>query len=208
MEYTNFKCELCKKYYKSYQSLWKHKKIYHPQSKPESKPIIDTSKPESKPKVDKSKPEIEINKKYKCKFCLNEYKFKQSKWNHEQKCNKKTNLEDLIKQNEEKDKENQELKNKMEKMEKSLDELKKIMLDMMNKKCKMHPKTFQKMVNSNNNITINNNFRYVEYGKEDLHNVFTKQEKIMILKKNGSPIENIVRYTHLNDKYPQLKPLV
>jgi hypothetical protein len=210
MEYTNFKCDICKKYYKSYQSLWKHKKIYHPQSKPESKPIIDTSKPESKPKVDESKSEIEINKIYKCKFCLNEYKFKQSKWKHEKKCNKKTNLEDLIKQNEEKDKQIEEIIQDNKEMKKSLDELKKIMLDMMNKNYKMHPKTFQKMVNSNNNnnITINNNFRYVEYGKEDLHNVFTKQEKIMILKKNGSPIENIVRYTHLNDKYPQFQNII
>ena len=43
-------------------------------------------------------------------------------------------------------------------MKKSLDELKKIMLEMMNKKCKMHPKTLQKMINntnSHNNITIN-----------------------------------------------------
>ena len=99
-------------------------------------------------------------------------------------------------------------------MKKSLDEFKKIMLDMINKNCKMHPKTFQKMVNSNNltnsnnNITINNNIKYVEYGKEDLHNIFTKKEKLMLLQKMGSPIENIVRYTHLNDKYPQFKNII
>ncbi len=77
----------------------------------------------------------------------------------------------------------------------------------------MHPKTFQKMINSNNitnnqiNMTINN-IKYVEIGKENLHNVFSKKEKLMLLQKNGSPIENIVRYTHLNDKYPQLEPTV
>ncbi len=86
------------------------------------------------------------------------------------------------------------------------------MIEMMNKKYKMHPKTFQKMVNSNNfsnnNITINNNIKIIEVGNENLHNVFTKQEKLMLLQKIGSPIENILRYTHLNDKYPQLEPTV
>ncbi len=75
----------------------------------------------------------------------------------------------------------------------------------------MHPKTFQKMVNSNNNsnnnITINN-FKFIEYGNEDLYNVFSKKEKLMLLKSKGSPIENIIKYTHLNDKYPQLEPTV
>jgi hypothetical protein len=151
------------------------------------------------------------NKKYKCKFCSNEYLFNQSKWKHEQKCNnkinQKNNIEELIKQNEMKDKEIEEIK-------KSLEKFKKQMLDMMNQKCKMHPKTFQKMVNSNNlnnnqiNMTINNNIKYVEVGNEDLYNVFTKQEKLMLLKKMGSPIENIIRYTHLNDKYPQFQNII
>jgi len=228
MECNNFKCDICKKYYKSYQSLWKHKKIYHVKSKPDSKPEVVESKPDSKPKVYKSKSEVsqnevivsqdvcnsELNKeytnKYKCKFCSNEYKFKQSKWKHEQKCNKKNYLEELIKQNAEKDK-------KIEEIKQSFEKFKKQMIDMMNQKYKMHPKTFQKMINSNNlinsnnNITINNNInniKYIEIGREDLPNVFTKDEKIMLLTQRGSPIENIMRYAHLNDKYPQLEPTV
>ena len=223
MSVKKYMCNICNKEYKSSQSLCNHKRIYHIESKPivnqniaKSKPIVNQKLSESKHVVNRNNPEMDNSKidntqnnKYKCKFCSNEYLFKQSKWRHEKKCTNKINntlnIEELIKQNEMKDKEIEEIK-------KSFEKFKKQMLDMMNQKYKMHPKTFQKMVNSNNNITINNtinnNIKYVEIGKEDLHNVFTKQEKLMLLQKMGSPIENIVRYTHLNDKYPQFQNII
>ena len=215
MSVKKYICNTCNKEYKTPQSLCNHKRLYHIESKSivsqntdENKPIVNQNISESKPIVSQSNPKMDNTHNYKCKFCSNEYLFKQSKWKHEQKCKKKNELkiEELIKQNEMKDKEIEEIK-------KSFEKFKKQMLDMMNKKCKMHPKTFQKMVNSNNNITINNNtinnnIKYVEIGKEDLYNVFTKQEKIMLLKQMGSPIENIVRYTHLNDKYPQYQNII
>jgi hypothetical protein len=207
MSDKKYTCNICNKEYKTSQSLSNHKRIYHIQSKPKVNQDLDESKPKVNLKVNDSKPEIDNtqNNKYKCGFCSNEYLFKQSKWRHEQKCNKKISIEELIKQNEIKDKEIEEIK-------KSFEKFKKQMLDMMNQKFKMHPKTFQKMINSNNfsnnNITINNNIKYVEIGKEDLYNVFTKKEKLMLLQKFGSPIENIVRYTHLNDKYPQFQNII
>lgn len=109
-------------------------------------------------------------------------------------------------------KENEDLKEKMLNMEKSLDELKKIMLDMINKKCKMHPKTLQKMINNTNsnntiNMTINNNIQYVELGDEDLSNVFSKKEKMNILC-DLSPMDKIIKHTHLNDEYPQFQTII
>ncbi len=220
MDIKKYTCNLCNKQYKTSQSLCNHKRIYHPENKPIISQVLDKNKPEisqNKPEISHSKPDIDNtqnNKKYKCKYCPNEYLFNQSKWKHEQKCNNKIkqniNIEELIKQNEMKDKEIEEIKQ-------SFDKFKKQMLDMMNQKYKMHPKTFQKMINSNNtnntnnnqiNMTINNNIKYVEIGNENLYNVFTKQEKLMLLKQIGSPIENIVRYTHLNDKYPQFQNII
>ena len=212
MSVKKYTCNICNKEYKSPQSIWNHKNKLHPQSKSYISHDSKSSVSQSKSIVDESKPEIEINKKYKCKFCSNEYIFKQSKWKHEQKCNNKVNIENLIKQNEEKDKQIEDIIQDNKQMKKSLEELKKIMLDMINKKCKMHPKTLQKMINSNNysnnTITINNNIKYVEFGREDLHKVFSKKEKINLLESDGSPIENIMRYTHLNDKYPQFKNII
>ena len=76
----------------------------------------------------------------------------------------------------------------------------------------MHPKTLQKMINSNNttnnNITINNNIKYVEFGYEKLGNVFSKKEKMDILTASGSAITNLIIYTHLNDKFPQFQNII
>ncbi len=73
----------------------------------------------------------------------------------------------------------------------------------------MHPKTLQKMINSNNNITINNNnIQYVELGDEKLSEVFSKKEKMRILCDMGSPMDKIIKHTHLNDNYPQFQTII
>ena len=53
----------------------------------------------------------------------------------------------------------------------------------------MHPKTLQKMINntnSYNNITINNNIKYIEIGDENLHTVFSVEE-VMNMLTSGLP---------------------
>jgi ribosomal protein L19E len=95
-----------------------------------------------------------------CTYCNKKYSAYTHMRRHLKTCKQKLNAI----------KENEELKQEMEEMRQSLNELKKLMLDMINKKCKMHPKTLQKMINSNN--TINNNIQYVELGDEELHKVF------------------------------------
>jgi len=137
-----------------------------------------------------------------CDYCNKEYSSYKHLHRHLQICKSKGNV---IKQND-------ELKKELDEMKTSFEKFKKQMIDMMNKKYKMHPKTFQKMVNSNNlsnnNITINNNIKYVEFGRENLNDVFSKTEKLMLLKSEGSIIENILIHTHLNDNYPQFKNII
>jgi hypothetical protein len=59
----------------------------------------------------------------------------------------------------------------MKEMKKTLEELKKVMLDMMNKNCKMHPKTLQKMINNtnSNNKTFNLQFFLNETCKDAMN---------------------------------------
>ena len=214
-------CNLCEKRYKTPQSLCNHKKLYH--NNLTQKNSISTLIPSENTQnssnitqltsiyIPKNDIIIEDNKLI-CNYCNKEYSRADNLKRHMKTCKSKDNIikqcEALIKLNEDKDKEIKDIKQSFEKFKKQ-------MIDMMNQKYKMHPKTFQKMVNStnnsnnfsNNNITINN-IKYVEYGKEELYNVFSEKEKIMILKKPGSAIENIIKYTHLNDKYPQLEPTV
>uniref|UniRef100_A0A6C0DA98 KilA-N domain-containing protein n=1 Tax=viral metagenome TaxID=1070528 RepID=A0A6C0DA98_9ZZZZ len=65
MEYI---CKICKKNYKTYQTLWKHNKKFHPIKIPEI--IVPSTS----------------NKIYECKYCNKQYNILQSKWKHEQIC--------------------------------------------------------------------------------------------------------------------------
>ncbi len=222
MENKKYTCIICNKLYKTYKSMWHHKNKYHKnisKKSPLNGSDITQISPKNEHDILQISPEngyecfiSDNNNKIKkmdnriCDYCNKEYSSYKHLHRHMQICKSKDNI---IKQNE-------ELQKKIEDMEDKFEKFKKHMLDMMNQKYKMHPKTFQKMINSNNfsnnfsnnnNITINN-IKYVEYGREDLHNVFSKKEKIDLLKQLGSPIENILRYTHLNDKYPQFQNII
>jgi len=201
MESNKYTCNICNKNYKSYKSVWFHKYKYHENSSKKLNSI--SSLPQKSSNITQITSDIIEEEPLKCKYCNKNYSRADNLKRHINTCKAKENII----------KENEELKYKVEEIKASFEKFKKDMINMMNQKYKMHPKTFQKMVNSNNysnnNITINNNnIKYIEIGREDLHNVFTKEEKIMLLKQLGSPIENIVRYTHLNDKYPQFQNII
>ncbi len=206
-----YTCNICNKLYKSPQSLWNHKHKYHENIKnnDQKMTIIENTSDQKMTINDQIIPEIKLTENTECIYCHKKLSAYTHLRRHMKTCKAK---DDIIKEHEILKKDFNEIKQDNTELKKSLDEIKKMMLDMMNKQYKMHPKTFQKMVNSNNllnnnNITINHN-KYIEIGREDLHNVFTKEEKIMLLKKIGSPIENIVRYTHLNDKFPQFQNII
>jgi hypothetical protein len=144
-----------------------------------------------------------------CNYCNKELSSYKNLHRHLQICKMK---DTIIKENENLIKANDELKKEMDEIKMKFEKFKKQMLDMMNKKCKMHPKTLQKMINntnSHNNITINNNnIKYVGLGNEELHTVFSVEEVMSILKKGGGALDEIVVYTHLNDKYPQFQNVI
>ena len=73
-----YKCVICVKYYKSYHSLWKHKKQFHKNTN------VDANIQETN-----NLSEDVQTKNFYCKYCNNVYKHCQSKWNHEQKCSYK-----------------------------------------------------------------------------------------------------------------------
>ena len=185
MESVNnyFKCDICNKNYKSKNSLGNHNRKFH-------------SGNQSNISHDKPKNQHPINQisacKYTCKYCNKKYKHIQSRWKHEQKCKINYNNEKEILQ-----KENLELK-------KELKEIKEQMLDLMNKSCKMHPKTLQKINNQLNNCNITN-INIVQFGKEDILNTLSRKEKINILNNGYQSFNKLIEYVHFNDKYPQFK---
>ena len=196
MDYSNSKlyiCKLCNKEYSCRQNLWKHNQKYH---------INNNSKVSQEVVVSQPKVSQEI-KQYKCKYCEKTYMHKQSKYKHEKKCKN-----DLIEEN---NKLKEIIKIKEEKYEKELTEIKQQLLTIMNKNCKVHPKTLQKINNqlnannSNINSTVNSNntvnYNIIALGHEDLTEVFSKKEKLTILKNKRMCLDYIIKYTHFNDKF-------
>jgi hypothetical protein len=206
MDNKKYTCKICNKDYKTYKSMWHHKNKYH-NDIPEISPIEMDNIPISSPNNTLNIPLISPNTFKKteqrvCNYCNKELSSYKNLHRHLQICKMK---EAMIKENEELKKINEIKDKEIVEMKKSFEELKKIMLGMMNKKCKMHPKTLQKMINNTNsnntiNMTINNNIQYVELGDEELNKVFSKKEKMKILC-CLSPMDKIIKHTHLNNDY-------
>ena len=196
----SFNCNICKKEYKSYQSLWNHNKKGH-----KSKMSDECLNAEKTSDNCLKMSEKMSDKKYNCTKCNKQFNNRKTKWSHEQKCN-----DDTLKV------ENAKLKEKVEIFEKEIDTMKGQMLELMNKVCKIHPKTLTKinkqlnntMINNNNNNNTINNYNIVQLGRENLSEIFSKKEKLDVLRHGYTCLPFLVEYTHFNNKFPQFKNIL
>ena len=206
-------CKICNKNYKTKQSLWNHKSKYHNN---ENNPNVINTSFSSNPIVIQKSPNNNSNNNCICKYCNKEFKYKQGRWKHEQKCkiNNEKSKDEII----------NILQTTIKQQSDEIQIIKKQLLDIMNKQCKVHPKTLQKInkqLNGDNNtvtVTENNttnnttnniiNYNIVALGLEDLSEVFTKAEKLKVLKNKRMCLDYLVKYTHFNDKYPQFKNIM
>jgi hypothetical protein len=215
MDIKKYTCNICNKEYKTYKSMWHHKNKYHSKNdhlmtnvEPINDHLMTNNNEHSKIKhIEESNNKITNTI---CDYCNK----KLSAYTHLRRHLK------TCKMKEKKIKEFEELKKEHEEMKKSFDELKNMMLEMMNTKCKMHPKKLQKLINTNNshnnitnntnnNLTINNNqINIIQLGDENLNDVFSKEEKLKILKRGYSSLEEIIRHTHLNNHYMQFQNII
>jgi hypothetical protein len=225
--HNNHICEVCNKQYSNRQNLWRHKKI-HTENQRKSIisqtgnfgshiPVIVSHKTAISDLQEDSNVIIE-KIGYSCEFCGTIYTHRQSKYKHQIKCREKTNKNIILK--------NQLLENEKENniktidnLQKQLDDVKKTLIEIINKNCKVHPKTLQKINKqlngdnntiNENNITNNNNITYniIGFGHENLSDIFSKKEKLYILKHKYCSLPYLVEYAHFNDKYPQLKNIL
>ena len=198
-----FVCKTCNKNYKSKQSLWNHKNKYHKDIYTQkSSELLKTSSNLLKTSSDKQ------IKKLNCNNCEKIFSRIDNLKRHKLKCNK--NKSEQISKDE-----------TIDNLQKQLDDVKKTLMEIINKKCKIHPKTLQKInkqlnidnngiINENNGTINNNNITYniIGLGYENLTDVFSKKEKLKILKHKYCSLPHLVEYTHFNDKYPQFKNIL
>ena len=200
---AKFRCDICNKSYKDKSGLWYHNNKNH---------ILESTN--SNPKVTLKLSEIN-EKVLSCKYCSQVFKYKQGKWRHEQKCknikndqNSKDEIINFLKQT---------IDDQKKLFEKQMIEMKNKLIETMNKNCKIHPKTLQKInkqLNGDHNIVNENNttnnitYNIIGFGHENLTDVFSKKEKMNILKYRFNSLPQLVEYAHFNDKYPQFKNIL
>lgn len=204
MEENKFKCMTCKKYYKSYQSLWHHKKRYH-ENIPTNIPILSPNIPILPTNIPILSPEIDSNtnsdlyiKKTEnktCDYCnkiLSSYK----------------NLHRHLKICKLKEKEEEQEKEEKEEMKNEIVELKKMVEELIKNKGKSKTINNTNSHNTNtntNNGTINNNYiTIVPFGKENFVEVTTEKEHLFILKQEGNNVlYKCIEMKHFNEDLPQ-----
>jgi hypothetical protein len=219
----NYTCNICNKQYSSYKSLWNHNKEFH-NSTIKNKQLITTSQQPITTNIQlltTNEQLITTNKIYSCVYCNKIYNIQQSKWKHEQKCKniKQNNLElDKIKE-ETKQKEIELLLKKEEakilqlklKLQKA-DKVDNITLNKLNKMLLKHNNRIKNSnINSNNTINninnVQNNFQLVGFGKEEITEVLTNNEKKLIMNSKYGCLEKLIEIVHCG-KYSQFKNVI
>jgi hypothetical protein len=189
-----FYCKICNKNYKSKKSLYVHNYKYH-----SNKPQNNTFSPQNTTILTQN-----TTKKNKagntCRYCKKNFSRIDSMNRHMKTCKLKLK------------------KDKEQKYKNEIKRLKERLRDKMNKNCKIHYKTLQKINNQlNNNITKNNcvetinnihnrniiNFNLVGFGKEEFSEILSSKEQLKILKKKFNSLPYMIDYVHFNKDYPQ-----
>ena len=203
----DYRCTICNKNYKSYQSLWNHNKKFHNNENTNS-PLKFDNCPLN---IDKSQ------KIYSCKICNKSYNNKNSKWSHEQKCkNTNSEIEKINAENKQKElsiillKEEKEILKLKLKLEKS-NKIDNITLKKLNKKLLERNNLIKNStVNSHNTHIQNNivnNFQLVGFGKEEIVELLTNKEKKLIMNAKYGCLEKLIETVHCG-KYNQFKNII
>ncbi len=197
MNKSEFQCTICKKFYATQQSLCNHTRNLHnitPKLKPvKSKSQIAILKPQELNQTSCNITTGFNNKEYKCKYCDNTYKYKQSRTKHMKICDNKIKITSF-----------ETLQQKINDLEKEMHQL------------KSNNQTINNTTNSTNNGTVNNgtvnngtiNNIIIKYGDEDLSKVLSTDDMVKICNKKFSSIEQSIEMVHLNKMKPELQNIM
>ncbi len=224
-----YRCSKCNKEYSSYQSLWIHNKKFHNEN------VVNCGSNNTTPVVVCGTTNTNINKSYKCKFCLRNFNDRSNKCKHEKKCAQNKNIEiKILHDNLEKQKQDQELLLKIKDQEKELllkeQEILKLKLKLerskkadvvtlkqLNKLLLERKEEYQNYINNINNGTIYNgsnvqnivnNIQLIGFGKEeDVVETLTNKEKKLIMDSRYKCLEKFIEIVHCG-KYDKFKNII
>ncbi len=196
MEENKFKCNECKKYYKSYQSLWNHKKKFH-SIEPQNNSIKHQDNLKS-PQNNSFIYNEPINK-LTCKYCSKIYSRMDNLNRHKKSCKLKEEIynqnEEIIKQQNEIIKQNKEIiKQNEELINKTFTELINTTNNNLNNNSN----------NTNNGTINNNNINIFQFGSETILDKLPAKEAIELLKIGGyKTLLEAITKTHFSKDHPE-----
>ena len=177
----NYSCDICNKNYKDKSGLWYHNKKYHS--------IADNKKQTIDNILDNKKQIFnDINNNRICKFCNNVFSHRNSRWKHEQKCQVKSNNNEIM-----------ELKKKLKDIEDKINNTQQCSTSIINNNNNTNT--------INNKGTINNNY-IIAFGKEEINNILTEKEKYKILNARYKSLEESIKAIHFNKDRPEYQNIV
>jgi hypothetical protein len=191
MEENKFKCSECSKYYKSYQSLWNHKKKFHsilPQNN-----SISLKSSSIKPQNNSI---MSLNKLL-CEYCNKIYSRIDNLNRHKKNCKSK---EILINQNDEIIKQQNEIIKQNSEIIKQNEEL----LKQTNSINQINNGTINNTSNNNSNNTITNNINIFKLGSETILENLPKEKQLCILRMpEYKALLEAIRITHFDKDHPE-----
>lgn len=180
-------CDICKKNYKNYKSLWKHKYVYHQEKS--SKNVVVQEK-----NVALLEKEVILNENRMCNYCEKILCDRKYRWKHEKICKVKIlNEEKQLKETEELKETVKQLIKANEKISKDFEEMKKLI-----------KKADKQIINNiNNGNIINNHIQINAIGCEDLIKKLSDTQQLDVLTAglfDEAPIVELVRKTYNDEK--------
>ena len=227
-----YKCNICNKFYKTYQTLWKHNKKFHNNKNKQLRHVSTITTPYSTittpystittpdstiitPVSTITTPDSTITTPniHKCKYCNNIFSRNYSVIRHEKICKikpdqnieeKKLELEEkkLLLQLKKEETKILQLKLKLEKSTK----IDNITLKKLNKMLIERNNKIKNSFNTINNQIINN-FQLVEFGKEEVIETLTNHDKKIIMNARYNSLDNLIKIIHCG-KYNQFKNII
>jgi len=208
-----FICKYCTKEYKSYNSLYSHIVAHHSEQKTQ-----DLNKQYSDSKLNK------------CSICKLQLNNKSAKYRHEKKCKEMIIIEQKIreelsgqidtlrKKKEEEEKNLENIIKEKNKIEKEISSIKKTSTDDKIESIITENRIYKKLLSeittkqninngtiNNGPVVYNNTINIVKFGSEELKDIFTQDEKLKILNRKRSALEQSIEMLHLNKKKPEFK---